>query len=114
MRGAASRHNNRAGCVSSGPGDRARRQDPATQDPATGSRSTPGSRGPPTTVTGLIPRLPKYASSLAAITNRSRCPVSYRCTMPGSVTVKLFVTSGTRTGATRRRTRVRVPSGATS
>ncbi|GAA4541464.1 hypothetical protein GCM10023097_11290 [Streptomyces collinus] len=37
-----------------------------------------------------------------------------RCTMPGRVTVKLWVTSGTRTGATRRRTRVRVPSGAMS
>lgn len=72
------------------------------------------SPGALTTVTGRGPRLPKYAVSLPAITNRNRCPASYRCTMPGRSTVKGRVTSGTRTGATRRFTSVWVPSGATS
>lgn len=52
--------------------------------PTTGSSSTPVSPGALTTVTGLMPRLPKYALSLAAIANSSRCPASYRWTMPGS------------------------------
>lgn len=74
----------------------------------------PVSSGSLTTVTGLMPRLPEYAVSLAATTNSSRWPVSYRWTMPGSSTVKGWVTSGTRTGATSRLIRVFVPSGATS